>query len=250
MPKQIGTHRVLGTTGNMTYSKTQDGFQAREKTVVNIDKFKKSDSYARVRENNAHFTEAGKASKVIRNAFIGLIKCSADGRVTSRLVTKLLQVVNSDATSNRGERKVQKGNMQLMHNFEFNKTANLISTMHAPYTITFDRSTGLYTVSIPSFDPLESLSTTSGATHFRLVAAAAETDFENQKWVSDTKVSVDIPLTDAATPEVTLSPKVTAGSQLPQFLVLGIRFFFEEHGKLYPVAKEFNALAIVQVSGV
>ena len=27
MPKQIGTHRVLGTTGNMTYTKTQDGFE-------------------------------------------------------------------------------------------------------------------------------------------------------------------------------------------------------------------------------
>ena len=31
MPKQIGTHRVIGTTGNMTYIKTKDASSHEKK---------------------------------------------------------------------------------------------------------------------------------------------------------------------------------------------------------------------------
>lgn len=246
MPKQIGTHRVVGTTGNMTYSKTKDGYLAREKTVVNTGRIKTSESYQRVRENNAHFGEAAKGARLIRNAYSDLIKTAADGRMTSRLITGLLQVVNSDATSNRGERKVHKGNVQLVQGFEFNKSTQLPSTLQMPYTVEPDRANGLFTVNLAPFIPEEAVTWPLGATHFRITAAAAELDFENHRMVSDTQMSAAISLNDASA-TVALSPKVTAQSDFPLFLVLGIRFFMQEHAKLYPLAKGLNALAIVHV---
>ena len=248
MPKQIGVHRIVGTTGKMTYSKTRDGFQAREKTVVNVDKMKKSPSYARVLENNAHFAEAGKASKLFRSAFIGLVKTCADSRLTSRVTTRMLQVVNSDATSERGKRKVTKGDMQLLKDLELNVGLSFTNALHTPYTVAFDRATGLYTVTINRSEQGFDASLTTGATHFRILAAVAELDFDNQTKISDLKASEDFEGSILSSESITLSPKVTPASTLPQILVLGVQFFMQEHGKSYFLPKDFNAAAIVQVN--
>jgi hypothetical protein len=251
MPKQKGTHRLLGTTGDMTYQKTKDGYSAREKTYISPEKIRTSEAYARTRENMAEFGRAGKASKVLRAAFAKLIKTGADTRMTSRLTTNFLRIVKSDPINDRGQRLVTEGDIMLLEGFDFNIDSLLFSTFTAPYTATIDRATGLCTVTVPPFVLQEAVTPPEGSTHMRLVAAAASLDFENSDFISHQEVSPDLLLSAGTTPAVSLTPQVEANSAFPLFLVLGVQFTQVVNGKPYLLNKgTSNAMCLVKIDPV
>jgi hypothetical protein len=248
MPKQKGTHRLLGTTGDMTYQKTKDGYTAREKTHISADKIRTSDSYARTRENMAEFGRAGKASKVMRAAFAALIKNGSDTRMTSRLTTTFLRVLRTDPINDRGQRIVTEGEMGLLEGFDFNLDSSLFTTLATPYTAAINRLTGQCTVNIPDFILKDVIKAPEGSTHARIVTAVAEVDFVDQKFISDIQVSANLSLSDSAEVNVSLTPQITPQSALPLFLILGVQFIQVVNAKPYPLNNgAFNPLALVKV---
>ena len=250
MAKQKGIIKLDGTIGGITFYKSQDGYLAREKGGVSAEKIANDPAFQRTRENGEEFGRAGKAGKLLRNAIRAMLQNASDSRMVSRLTQKMVEVVQADITNPRGQRNVIDGEAELLQGFEFNISGKLGTTLYAPYTSTIDRVAGTLEASIPSFVPLNMIAAPGGTTHFKVVSAGAEVDFENETFVMDSNASAILPWDSTATAVLTLTNAVTANSTKPLFLALGIEFYQEVNGQMYPLKNgAYNALALVKVSG-
>lgn len=247
MARQKGHHKIIGTTGDLTYQKTRDGYTVKQKSEISADAIKNSEKYHRVRENMAEFARAGKACKLLRTALSKLLEIGADTRMTSRLTTAFLRIIKSDPVSDRGKRSLYLGELDRMAGFEFNQSKEVVGALKAPYSATIDRVSGLCTISIPGFVVKDGIAAAEGATHCRIMAGAASLNFDKQTYVSDIKFGVELALGDESAAAITLSPQVTAASPDPIFLVLGVQYFMSTNGKLYTINRAFNALGIVKL---
>jgi len=250
MAKQKGIIKLDGTIGGITFYKSQDGYLAREKGGVSAEKIATDPAFQRTRENGEEFGRAGKAGKLLRNAIRAMLQNASDSRMVSRLTQKMVEVVQADATNPRGQRNVIDGEAELLQGFEFNISGKLGTTLYAPYTSTIDRVAGTLEASIPSFVPLNMIAAPGGTTHYKIVSAGAEVDFENETFVMDSNASAILPWDATATAVLTLTNAVTANSTKPLFLALGIEFYQQVNGQMYPLKNgAYNALALVKVSG-
>jgi hypothetical protein len=250
MARQKGIIKLDGTIGDITFYKSKDGYLAREKGGVPADRIANDPAFQRTRENGAEFGRAGKGGKVLRTAIRAMLQNASDSKMVSRLTTEMVKVIQADATNTRGQRNVIDGEAELLEGFEFNINGKLGTTLYAPYTATIDRVTGALSVNIPAFIPLNMIAAPGGATHFKIVSAGAEIDFENETFVVDDSASTVLPWDTTATSVLNLSNSVTANSTHPLFLVLGIEFYQEVNGQKYPLKNgAYNALALVKVSG-
>ena len=250
MAQQKGILPLKGTIGNITFYKSKDGYLAREKTSINAERIANDPAFARTRENGAEFGRAGQAGKILRTALRSLLLNTADSRMLSRLTREMMKVIQADATNERGLRNVIDGEAELLEGFEFNASSKLGTSLFAPYEATINRVSGELLITIPSFIPVNMVAAPSGATHFKLVSAGVEIDFENKVYVVAFGNSNSLPINSAATAAMNLNHQVTANSTKPLFLVLGIEFYQEVNGNEYSLKNgAFNALSLVKVNG-
>ncbi|MBS3992538.1 MAG: hypothetical protein KGZ87_02360 [Bacteroidetes bacterium] len=251
MARQKGIIKLKGTIGDITFYKTQDGHLAREKGGVDGDRIKNDPNFQRTRENGAEFGRAGKAGKILRTAFRSLSINASDSRVASRLTQLMMEVIHADMVSERGFRNVLDGETELLKGFEFNINGKLGNSLYAPFDSSIDRAAGTLDVNIPSFSPLAMLAAPNGTTHFKIVSAGAEVDFEAESFVIGTSATGILPWTVTDTALISQSNSVTPNSTKPLFLVLGVEFYQEVNGAMYPLKNgSYNPLAIVNVSGM
>ena len=249
MARQASFLKLDGRIGDVSFYQTgTDGFLARQKGGVSAQRIKNDPSFARTRENGAEFGNANEAARLMRTALRALILGAADSRMSSRLSSKMIEVVKADTTSTRGKRNVLDGETILLQGFEFNANGLLGQTLYAPYNITVNRALGKATVDLPEFVPANMIAAPGGATHARLISGAASIDFEHKTYVVDTAQSADIALIPQQHPIVSMLFDLDPGTTHPLFVVLGIEFFQEVNGAKYPLKNgAFNALAIVYV---
>ena len=251
MANQKGIIKLEGTIGDITFYKSQDGYLAKGKGGIDGNRIATDPKFQRTRENGSEFGSAGKAGKVLRNSLRVLLQNSSDNRMVSRLTKKMVAVIQADATSVRGQRNVIDGEAELLEGFDFNINAQLSNTLYAPYVPTIDRVAGTLKVAIASFVPASMIAAPGGTTHFKIVSSGLEVDFENETFITDTKVSNVLAWDETATAAINLNNAVTANSTHPLFLVLGIEFYQDVNGVKYPLKNgAFNALSIVKVDGV
>jgi hypothetical protein len=250
MAKQRGIIPLNGTIGNITFYKSKDGFLAREKGGVDKNRVANDPAFQRTRENGVEFGTAGFAGKLLRTAFRNVLGQSSDNRMVSRLTREMMKVIQTDETNSRGQRNVIDGEATLLEGFEFNIEGKLGATLYAPFTATIDRVAGQLKIDLPAFVPLNMITAPGGATHFKIVSAGAEIDFENGKYVADSKSTEVLPWNETVIAAISLSNAVTANSAHPLFLSLGIEFFQEVNGTNYRLKNgAFNAHALVKVEG-
>ena len=251
MAKQTGIIKLKGTIGGITFYKSQDGHLAREKGGIPADRMANDPAFQRTRENGSEFGTAGKAGKLLRTSLRALLVNASDSRMVSRLTQQMVKVVQADATNERGKRNVIDGEAELLEGFDFNKNGKLSRTIYAPYTSTIDRVTGKLTVDIPSFVALNMISAPTGSSHYKIISAGVDIDFENETYVVDTSDSAILPWNVTPTAVISLENSVPANSTHPLFLALGIEFYQEVNGEQYALKNgAFNALALVKVSGI
>ncbi len=251
MAKQKGIMKLEGTIGDITFYKSQDGYLARGKGGVDGSRIANDPKFQRTRENGSEFGNAGKAGKVLRDALRALLQNASDNRMVSRLTQKMVEVIQADLTSVRGQRNVIDGEAELLEGFDFNANAKLSNTLYAPYIPTIDRVAGTLQINVPSYIPTTMVAAPGGTTHYKIVSAGAEVDFENETFVVDSRQSALLAWDGTATAVLNLSNAVTANSTHPLFLVLGIEFFQDVNGVKYPLKNgAYNALTIVKVDGV
>jgi len=252
MARQKGIIKLKGTIGDITFYKTQDGHLAREKGGVDASRIKNDPAFQRTRENGSEFGRAGKAGKVLRTALRALLLNSADGRMVSRLTQQMVKVVQADMVSERGLRNVIDGEVDLLVGFEFNIRGKLGTSLFAPFVGTIDRVAGKIKVALASFVPVNMIAAPGGTTHFKIISAGAEIDFEAETFVETHAESAILPWDSTATAAINHINSVTPASTKPLFLALGIEFYQEVNGQMYPLKNgAFNPLSVVKVdSGV
>jgi len=251
MAKQSGIIKLEGTIGDISFYKSQDGHLARAKGGVTADRIQNDPNFQRTRENGAEFGRAGAAGKLLRTAFRNFMQNAADSRMVSRLTKEMIKVVKADATSQRGQRNVLDGELELLEGFEFNIDGKLGTTMYAPFTPSIDRVTGELKVSIPAFIPLNMIAAPQGTTHIKFISAGAEIDFEAEGYNVVTTESIEVPMNATATAVIELLNQVTANSTKPLFLIFGMEFYQEVNGIKYSLKNgSYNALALVKVLGL
>ncbi|MGB3005681.1 MAG: hypothetical protein WBC06_04170 [Chitinophagaceae bacterium] len=251
MARQKGIIKLDGTIGGITFYKSQDGYLAREKGGVSADKIANDPNFQRTRENGEEFGRAGKAGKLLRNAIRAMLQNASDSRMVSRLTAEMVKVIQEDFTNVRGLRNVIDGEAELLEGFEFNIAGKLGTTIYAPFTATIDRVAGTLTANIPAFVPINMIAAPGGSTHFKIVSTGAEIDFENETFVMDAQSTAVLPWDANPTAVINLVNAVTANSTHPLFLALGIEFYQEVNGQMYPLKNgAYNALALVKVSGL
>jgi hypothetical protein len=252
MAKQTGIIKLKGTIGGITFYKTQDGHLAREKGGIDASRIANDPAFQRTRENGSEFGRAGKAGKVLRIALRLLLLNASDNRMVSRLTKSMVKVIQADTTSERGLRNVIDGETELLLGFEFNIRGKLGTSLFAPFTGTIDRVAGTLDVDIPSFVPSNMVAAPSGTTHFKVISGGAEIDFETETSIVETTETAILPWNTTATAVINLNNSVTANSTHPLVLALGIEFYQEVNGQMYPLKNgAYNPLSIVKVdSGV
>jgi len=250
MAQQKGIIPLRGTIGNITFFRSKDGYLAREKGSLDANRIANDPAFQRTRENGAEFGRAGKAGKVLRTALRTLLQDVSDGRMLSRLTKEMVKVIKADATYPRGSRNVIDGEAELLKLFEFNANSKLTTTLFAAFTASINRVNGELTASIPSFVPVTMIAAPAGATHFKIVSAGTEIDFENGNFLADEKSTAEMPLDTTPTAVINLVNAVTPNSTKPLFLALGIEFFQFVNGTMYSLKNgAFNSLALVEVNG-
>ena len=251
MAKQKGIIPLKGTIGNITFYKTADGYLAKEKGGVDANRIANDPAFQRTRENGAEFGRAGAGVKLLRTSLRNVLQHSADSKMTARLVREMMKVVKADTTNSRGERNIIDGDLMFLKGFEFNLNGKLGACFYAPFTATVDRVAGELKADVPSFIPLNMVKAPGGTTHYRIVSAGVEIDFVNGVYVADSKTSAILPWDENGSAALLLTNVVTANSTHSLFLALGIEFYQEVNGDMYPLKNgTFNALALVEVSKV
>ncbi|MFV8271546.1 hypothetical protein ACNQGP_16645 [Flavobacterium sp. GT2N3] len=251
MARQKGIIKLKGTIGDITFYKTQDGHLAREKGGIEASRIASDPAFQRTRENGSEFGRAGKAGKILRTALRALLLNSADGRMVSRLTQSMVKVIQADSTSVRGLRNVIDGEAELLTGFEFNIRGKLGTSLFAPFLATIDRLTGEIKVDLASFIPSNMIAAASGTTHFKIISAGAEVDFEAESFVASNSETAILPWDVAPTIAISQTNMITPNSTKPLFLALGVEFYQEVNGRMYPLKNgSYNPLALVQVSGL
>ena len=225
---------------------------AREKGGIDASRIASDPAFQRTRENGSEFGRAGKAGKLLRTALRPLLINSADGRMVSRLTQAMVKVIQADLVSDRGLRNVIDGEAELLFGFEFNIRGKLGTSLYAPFVATIDRVAGEISVDIASFIPSNMIAAPSGTTHFKIISGGAEVDFEAETYVVATSETAILPWDATPTAVINQVNAVTAASTKPLFLALGVEFYQQINGTMYPLKNgAFNPLSVAKVdSGV
>jgi hypothetical protein len=251
MARQKGIIKLKGTIGDITFYKTKDGHLAREKGGVDASRIKSDPAFQRTRENGAEFGRAGKAGKTLRTALRTLLINSADSRMVSRLTQSMVKVIQADLVNDRGLRNVIDGEAELLVGFDFNITGKLGTTLFVPFVGTIDRAAGEISVAVDPFVPANMIAAPGGTTHYKIISAGAEINFEAETFVVSSSETAIQPWDSTPVVAVSQSNAVTPNSVSPLFLALGLEFYQEVNGKMYPLKNgAFNPLALVLVSGL
>lgn len=249
MAKQKGIIKLKGTMGDITFYKTKDGgYIARERGGVDGKRIASDPAFRRTRENGQEFGHAGRSGKLIRAAFRSSLVAASDGRVVSRLTQALVRVLQGDTQSARGERQVALGDFDELRHFEFNKNSQLTATVFVPFTSAIDRVAGTMSVAFPTFNPFEMIVPPGGTTHFKLFVEGSGIDFGAFSFEGAQDASAILPMVSGDLAPITLALSLPAGMTVPLFLGLGISFYQEVNGEMYPLRNgAFNPFSFVAI---
>ena len=248
MAKQVGLIKIRGTIGDLTFYETKHGhFVRKKRKEVPKQVFDTAPEYARQRENAGEFGHAIKAAGFFRKVLNGALVGCTDKSQWTRLGNIMQQVARSDPFSDRGHRNIMNGHAALLRGFEFNGNASLPKLFKEELSTLTDRLAGRLSVSIPAFVPADRIIAPAGATHIKFHSTSAEINFETKWYNTNTVESVAIPVDDREhTAAIYFRHGCTANTPNPLFLLLGIQFYQQVNGQLYPFMNNaFNAVRMV-----
>ncbi|OQP48057.1 hypothetical protein A4H97_29945 [Niastella yeongjuensis] len=220
----------------------------KKKTPLNRKRVLADPAFELTRQNNAEFSRACTANRLLRQAFKLGMRNKADRYVSGRLTKTMFKILQSDLVNGRGERRVPQGVLTTLKGFNFNRDTNLQNVLKAPYSIIFDNQLMRATISFPSIIPQAMIDTASGANAFMLTALAASVDLEKEAFPVE-PVQTDI-LDLALQHHKDLQLQIPVIDYQPDktvIVALGIEFFLDDRGSITPVDKKHNALAVVKV---
>ncbi|MEP7169617.1 MAG: hypothetical protein ABI855_09640 [Bacteroidota bacterium] len=247
--KQKGIIKLEGTSEDITFYKSKDGFLARAKGGVSKERIKNDPKFARVRENDKEFGSAAKAGKYLRDAIRSLMKNARDFRVVSRLTLLMSQILKLDTTSKRGDRNVGvaialPAAKALLKGFEFNNKSQIGSILYKPYSV--DILTGKITIN--NLVPINDITPPQGATDLTLRGAYSNVNFADGVSATEFTNEVNLPI-DGTVTTVSLTPAAVPAGTGTKLYFLQIEFFQTVNAVQYELNNgAFNALVIAEIA--
>jgi hypothetical protein len=144
---------AFGCTGQPIIHSFKTKKMAKSTTTggISADRIKNDAAFERTRENMAEFGRAGKAAKLVRSIFRDVTIHAKDRVSQARLAKVFSRIITTDSVSERGARTVTNGEVQQLHNFNFNAKAGISDSLFVRCPVNFNRATGEVTVTIPVF---------------------------------------------------------------------------------------------------
>ncbi|MBT0809708.1 hypothetical protein KIH41_00270 [Litoribacter ruber] len=242
MAKQSNILELTGSIGNISFYKTKEGYRARQKGGVTKKRILTDPHYERTRENNAEFGRATSAAKHIRHALAFSLAKAGDNTFHNRLKSLMVKVVQSDPISDRGERTVQIGDLDILQGLRLNKKRSLDGSLGQYVRI--EKESGQLKFTLKNCNP-ELFQAPSSTTHFRLFAQGLRMNFEPFEFV---KSLYETPLLPIENNGIDLSFDLKIEGDLPgkELFAVGLEFFQKLGDTPYPVAKkDFNVGEVV-----
>ena len=231
-----------------TFYKSGGEFFVRQKGGVSGDRIKNDPNFARTRENMSEFGHAGQIGKALRDGIRLLLDKASGRRLTSRLVAKLMEVLKTDLTNVRGERKVFSGNVSLLRGFEFNDQGQISGTLFAQVVYGVDRGTKEISASA-NLVPINDIRFPNGATHFKFTVGALVIDLVDTEQIEFVQANTGEIVIDSSNQAINLNVNYTiVDDEATIFQLALIEFFQEVNGVFYPLNNNSsNALKIVEL---
>lgn len=221
----MGSIPITGTIDGLTfYLHPDDGYLARAKSSLTKEKVLKHPAFRRFMDRSKEFGEAIYAGKLLRKSLSSILFPAADGKLSSRMNTAMLDVVYSDLLSEGGERMFYKGDAGLLKGFEFNIGHELDQVFTDRYIITRNKANDELYISIPSFTIASKIAAPEYASHFKFIASRVVINFDEGTYRSVVGETIRMPLSQAAAENLQF---MLPSKSLPggiDFVVLGIVF--------------------------
>jgi hypothetical protein len=244
-------NKAFGCTGQPIISsllKTKTMAKKASTGGVSANRIKNDPVFERTRENMAEFSRAGKAAKLLRNIFRDVTINAKDIITQARLVKVTSRIVISDPVNERGARTVNNGDVMQLRNFHFNERAGIEDVLFVRCPVNFNRVSGEVTINIPSFVPRQSVEQAKGATHIRIVAAAAAINFDTEQHEYAMQATPELQYNPDPTQAITLMLALPANSKDTVIVVLGIEYYQRVNSRSYALKTgEHNATSIILV---
>lgn len=180
------------------------------------------------------FGRAGKAAGLISTVLYQLLRSSKEKDLHSRLVSRLLEVIQSDPVNDKGMRTIEHGNLSLLEGFDLYRQHRLMKYLPVAPLVEIDRMKGLCHISIGSFIPQRLLPIDTSMTHIAFVSVAAAIDFRREQFVVYSRTGEPLPIYEPASAKMVAT--VPEDCSLPILVLAGIQFLNVINGKAYPMA--------------
>lgn len=243
MAKQKGIVQLEGTVNDLNFYKLNGKIVVRRAgggfTSQNI---KNHPNMERIRENGSEFGHCSRINKVFRQALLPFYEGHRLTLFHSHLMSLFIPLKNLDSISVRGERRVHNGiataeGKRLLPDFQYTPDCNPIKVL--PFDVLVDWSANSCSISGISIKEVPFI---TGASHIRIQFGVLDFDFESSEYklylapkeflsrsFSDTDLTLSVP----DVPE-------QFGTRMA---VLGVRYYQEVSGELYPLGGQ-NAVGI------
>lgn len=244
MAQQVGTIKLKGKIGDLSFYQRNDIFEARAKGGVDAKRIRNDIAFERTRENNSEFAKASQAAKKLRKLLQTTLLQVPDPKMNFNLTSRLLRIVKADKLNGRGLRDVQLENYRLLKNFQFNSNCHLSNCFLEVIGSNVYKSAKLVEIKTPPIDPKISIVAGSEVTHFRLITAAVSIGVANQcaSFVQSEILSINDHL-DSQTFKMKL---VTAPNDCV-ITIFGIAFFTTSLDCIIPFKGGiFNTLGVIE----
>jgi hypothetical protein len=213
--------------GGISYYKSEGEYRAREKSGPSRRTVLTSPGFARTRENFTEFRHAVRSGMLVRHSLGSLIRQLklADSGVSGRLNALFVKIIRSDSVNERGKRKATLGDLEMLEGFEFHKEYTFSKIASLSPVTSINTATGAMQTTIRPFDPEQQIKAPQGATHFKIISAAAAIDFDKEQWIHHHRETGYLPLDTGITEAIRLEHALQAEPGQALLLTMGIIFY-------------------------
>jgi hypothetical protein len=146
--------------------------------------------------------------------------------MSGRMNKVMYDILKTDETTTElDEKRMHRGNMELLNGFRWDKERSLSLTLNAKHSVEVDKDSGRMVVQVAAFVPRRTLKAPAGGSHFELFANGAALDFEQMKCLSGYAGSGVRPINGVSTGEFNLDCSVENGAGKQLVVGLGIVFY-------------------------
>lgn len=218
---------LLGLRGNL------GGLVFKTDGTVATAPAKRAVTAQRTKDNNSEFGNAASAGKRLRDGLSKLTKVGSGRYLVSRVVKLMKDAINLDLVSVRGQRNVLDGEVSVFEGFNFNDMKSIASVVVVNFTALITRATGVCTISIPAFTPINDVDAPGGTTHFKIIGESSAINFETGEFDAMTAETAYLPLNATPLASQVLSMNLADNSTNPIFTGVAIEFYQFLNGDYY-----------------